>query len=121
MRISPASGSSNPASIRKVVVLPQPEGPSSDRNSPTSTFRSMPSTAVTVPKRLVTPANSTEPTAAILSQLPTADVSPDSGCETGRMSVDRRDFGKEPPPKVVLDRLLDQGRGSEGKRGERNH
>ena len=31
--MSPAVGSSKPASIRSVVVLPQPEGPSSERNS----------------------------------------------------------------------------------------
>ena len=30
MRISPSSGSSKPASIRSVVVLPQPDGPRSD-------------------------------------------------------------------------------------------
>ena len=34
MRISPAVGSSKPATMRSVVVLPQPEGPSSVRNSP---------------------------------------------------------------------------------------
>ena len=33
-RISPSLGSSRPASILKVVVLPQPEGPIMDRNSP---------------------------------------------------------------------------------------
>ena len=34
MRMSPASGRSNPAIMRSVVVLPQPEGPSSEMNSP---------------------------------------------------------------------------------------
>ena len=40
--ISPAVGDSNPASIINVVVLPEPEGPSSDKNSPRriSRFRS---------------------------------------------------------------------------------
>ena len=32
--IVPAVGSMKPAIIRKVVVLPQPEGPSSETNSP---------------------------------------------------------------------------------------
>ena len=40
-----ALGSSRPAIIRKVVVLPQPEGPRSTTNSPFSTARSMPFTA----------------------------------------------------------------------------
>ena len=35
-RISPAVGISNPASIISVVVLPEPDGPSSVRNSPRS-------------------------------------------------------------------------------------
>src|SRR6476659_7543170 len=35
----PAVGSSSPAIIRSVVVLPQPEGPSRQRNSPSSTVK----------------------------------------------------------------------------------
>ncbi len=31
---SPDTGSMNPATTRKVVVLPQPEGPSKETNSP---------------------------------------------------------------------------------------
>ena len=34
MKISPSVGSSNPAIMRRLVVLPQPEGPSSEKNSP---------------------------------------------------------------------------------------
>ena len=41
----PPVGSSRPAIIRKVVVLPQPEGPSSTTSSPSSTARSIPFTA----------------------------------------------------------------------------
>ena len=33
-RIRPSSGTSKPAIIRRVVVLPQPLGPSSEKNSP---------------------------------------------------------------------------------------
>src|ERR1700730_11619105 len=33
-RICPVVGSSNPATIRSVVVFPQPDGPSSEKNSP---------------------------------------------------------------------------------------
>src|SRR5215475_1939715 len=55
-RISPASSSQNPAIMRSKVVLPQPDGPSSVKNSPSPTSRSMPSTARTVPKLRETPA-----------------------------------------------------------------
>ena len=44
---------SNPATIRKVVVLPQPDGPSRHSTSPSPTVKSTESTAVSVPKRLV--------------------------------------------------------------------
>ena len=36
-RIAPAVGSTKPAIICRVVVLPQPDGPSSETNSPFST------------------------------------------------------------------------------------
>src|SRR3954451_19783030 len=53
-RMSPSSGSSKPATIRIVVVLPHPEGPSSVRNSPSRMSSVRSSTAVTSPKRFVT-------------------------------------------------------------------
>src|SRR5256885_561276 len=52
--ISPASGCSSPATRRKVVVLPQPLGPSSVKISPRSTSSDAPSRARTAPKTLVT-------------------------------------------------------------------
>ncbi len=50
----PAVGCSNPAIIRSIVVLPEPDGPSSAKNSPAAMSSDTSSTAVTVPKRLVT-------------------------------------------------------------------
>ncbi len=50
-RICPSVGSSKPPIIRSVVVLPQPDGPSSEKNSPSPMVRSTRSTAVTVPRR----------------------------------------------------------------------
>jgi hypothetical protein len=47
--IAPALGSTKPAIICSVVVLPQPEGPSSDRNSPRSTLSESPSRAIVSP------------------------------------------------------------------------
>src|SRR5262245_41911864 len=50
--ICPASGSTSPATMRSTVLLPQPEGPRSERNSPRSTSRETSSTATTAPKVL---------------------------------------------------------------------
>ncbi len=51
----PASGCSKPAIIRSVVVLPQPDGPSIEKNSPPRMVNETSLTATTSPKRLVTP------------------------------------------------------------------
>src|SRR4029450_4830168 len=48
MTILPVSGRSSPARQRKVVVLPQPDGPSSVMSLPVSMPRLMSSTALTV-------------------------------------------------------------------------
>jgi len=39
-KISPEVGVSMPASMRSIVVLPQPEGPTMVKNSPSATSRS---------------------------------------------------------------------------------
>ena len=57
--IRPAVGSSNPAIIRSVVVLPQPDGPMIEKNSPRSIRRSRLRTATSSPKRFSTPLMST--------------------------------------------------------------
>src|SRR6478752_9269469 len=44
--IDPRVGVSSPATIRSVVVLPQPDGPSSAKNEPRGTSRSRSFTAV---------------------------------------------------------------------------
>src|SRR4051812_1062338 len=49
-RIVPLVGSSKPPIIRSVVVLPQPDGPSSEKNSPAAISSVTPSTARTAPK-----------------------------------------------------------------------
>src|SRR6476659_1080935 len=57
MRISPAVTSSSPAIMRRMVDLPQPDGPTSTTNSSCATSRSTPRTASTLPNRLVRPFN----------------------------------------------------------------
>src|SRR5437773_11735817 len=54
-QISPASGVRNPATRRSVVVLPQPDGPSSATSSRGFTSSRRLSTAATPPYRLVSP------------------------------------------------------------------
>src|SRR5216683_3083007 len=61
-RTFPAFGISNPAIIRRIVVLPHPLGPSKVRNSPCSISKLTWSTAVTRPKFLVTSSNSRKAT-----------------------------------------------------------
>src|SRR6185295_3365409 len=52
IRISPLVCCSSPQMMRRYVVLPQPDGPSSTMNSPSGTVRLMPSTAGTSPNFL---------------------------------------------------------------------
>src|SRR5205085_9514096 len=54
-RTRPASSSQKPATMRKSVVLPHPDGPSSVKNSPSRTAIDTSSTARTVPNVRATP------------------------------------------------------------------
>src|SRR3954453_13676532 len=54
-RIRPSVGFSRPATMRSVVVLPQPEGPSRAKNEPAGTVSGRWSTEAKTPNRLVTP------------------------------------------------------------------
>src|SRR5919204_3696068 len=54
IRIRPSETRSSPASIRNAVVLPQPEGPTSTMNSPSSTSSTRSLTAVVSPNFFVT-------------------------------------------------------------------
>ena len=49
MRIAPVLGTSKPATILSVVVLPQPEGPRKETNSPRAIDRSKLRTTVLAP------------------------------------------------------------------------
>ena len=57
----PLVTASSPATMRSVVVLPQPEGPSSVTSSPCATLNETSSTAVTLPYLLVTRSKTTPP------------------------------------------------------------
>src|SRR5260370_31021621 len=75
MTMRPSSGTSKPAISRNSVVLPQPDGPSSAKNSPASTASDTRSTAATAPNRLLAPMISRtgiSPSAARLHAAPGA-------------------------------------------------
>src|SRR5216684_156944 len=76
-RIRPASGRSNPAISRSVVVFPHPDGPRSEKNWPPGMCSVIPSTAVTSPKRLESSTSSIVPSLTagdITSNLQRRDV-----------------------------------------------
>src|SRR5450432_3982801 len=56
--ICPLVGCSNPAIRRKQVVLPDPDGPSMEKNSPSAMASVMPETALTCPKLRLTSSSS---------------------------------------------------------------
>src|SRR6266508_1574205 len=69
---SPRSGLSSPATSRKVVVLPQPLGPSSVRNSPAFASKLRSFTATTAPNLLTRPVARTVPMCWCVIQPPAA-------------------------------------------------
>ena len=56
---APSDGSRKPDTVRKIVVLPQPDGPRKEKNSPPLMSKVALSTAVKSPKRTVTWSSST--------------------------------------------------------------
>ena len=95
----PSLGCSKPATIRSVVVLPQPEGPSSEKNSPGSISRSRPLTATVLAEALrdlleancahavSRPTSTPSPLSRRPSRRGSAMASPISTAETASMSV----------------------------------
>src|SRR2546423_9678729 len=69
----PSSGRSKPAIRRSVVVLPEPDGPSSVKNSPAATSRSTSSTATTEPNDLRSDASRTSAGAETGAELCAGD------------------------------------------------
>src|SRR3954453_22414166 len=71
-RIRPASGRSKPAISRSVVVLPEPDGPSSVKNSPSPTRRSTLCTATTSSYAFRIPSTATSESKALLQDVQSA-------------------------------------------------
>src|SRR5690554_2519451 len=71
----PVSGMENPATIRSVVVFPQPEGPSNAIISPGSISRDTGDKAWTAPKLLLILSNLRGRERCIISEIPELEVS----------------------------------------------
>src|SRR5262249_25321784 len=94
MRMSPDVGCSKPAIRRRQVVLPEPDGPSSAKNSPASISKLTSSAARTSPKWRLT-----------LRKAPAGEFVSDTqrpkGLHFERASVDTRRAGEDwPGPKI---------------------
>src|SRR5262245_26973714 len=100
----PAVGSRKPAIILSVVVVPQPEGPRRDTNSPEPSERWIASTAVTLPKRHVTPARTSLLTRSSGSRGGPLqqEVAPDEA-EADHDQPHREDDEDEPDRREVLE------------------
>src|SRR5262249_7000248 len=73
MRMRPPLISSSPANMRSAVVLPQPDGPTSTRNSPSATSMLRSSTATASSKRFVRCSNVIVAISALLRQREVCD------------------------------------------------
>src|SRR3954471_14749082 len=97
-KTSPSVGSSNPAIMRIVVVLPQPDGPSSEKNSPSPMVTSTPLTAATASpcawNVLVIPLSSIAASSVHTSAVSASFVSVTSGSDMAHHVLD---------PRVVLE------------------
>src|SRR5262249_1960466 len=85
----PASGSTKPATIRRVVVLPQPLGPSSETSSPAATWSDTASTATTPPSN----ARVTSRSSRAYAGLPATSTRPGRPALTGPAGRQRRALG----------------------------
>src|SRR6188768_3152726 len=107
--IEPEVGVSSPATIRNVVVLPQPEGPSSAKNEPVGMSRSNDRTAVKAANSLV----------RLRSRRPSFVEWPVSArasatCDIGKLSFVLSGFGLVEDHEV--ERVLEVLRGGEDQR-----
>src|SRR6516225_4411786 len=130
INILPLVGSSKPAIIRRVVVLPEPDGPSIEKNSPSYTSRSTPATATTgnvplesttfatrrpwssSPKRLTTPSRRTATVRDPISGTG-GDAGLGTGGVTGSAADSRCSVG-------IAKQALGTGSGSDGRAVEQS-
>src|SRR4029453_16365774 len=88
MTISPVSGIRKPATRLSSVVLPQPDGPSSVISSPRRTISDTSSSAVVLPKRLVTRSSWTAIGSPLFVRLACAAIEAESTSSAGLLNVE---------------------------------
>src|ERR1700691_3520544 len=108
IRMRPSSGVSKPASIRNRVVLPQPEGPSSAKNSPLAISSETPPTAAWAApgKRFTTLSIARCGAVAAAPLFTRLDPGPGAGA---RALVIRRDWVVEKKARPHARRRIDSG------------
>ena len=75
IRTDPVSAISKPATMRRAVVLPQPDGPSSATSSPGAMSMDSPSRALVAPKKRLRFCSTTlVPRAPVICRVPSAAV-----------------------------------------------
>ena len=75
IRTDPVSAISKPATMRRAVVLPQPDGPSSATSSPGAMSMESPSRALVAPKKRLRFCSTTlVPRAPVICRVPSAAV-----------------------------------------------
>src|SRR3954447_10630703 len=89
----PELGVSRPATMRSVVVLPHPEGPSSAKNDPRGTSRSRSRTAWKAPKGLVRCRSASPSYDAGSASASRSDDEASTTCDIGELSFVLGDLG----------------------------
>src|SRR4051794_25096823 len=114
IRIRPTVGCSSPATIRSVVVLPQPDGPSRAKNEPCGMLRLRSSTAVNGPNCLVSDTSSRSPAPPDDRAEPAAPAGRDAArCWTGTGSDTDSATGGQGLERLVVPGLLVLGQAAE--------
>src|SRR4051794_17212928 len=112
-KTAPPSGRSKPAPRGSAVVLPQPDGPSSGRNSPQASETGIPSSATEPPKTRRSSRSSTSAISVLLDDdgAPAARPSDDEQpqhCRPGDREAEQRERGRLVRPRLVD--VVDVGR-----------
>src|SRR5262245_50911300 len=95
IRMSPEVGSSSPAIMRMVVVLPQPEGPRRTKNSRSAMSSERSCTATKLPKRFATRSRMMRATSLAPDYETAVDAQDLAGDEGGARRGEEDDGGRD--------------------------
>ena len=92
----PVVGLRNPETMRRIVVLPQPDGPRIEKNSPALILRSLGSTAVKSPNLMETETSATSLPRAVCKSIASSPAQDGNAIRTGRRGGHPVRFVKSP-------------------------